>query len=478
MSEQPPVKDATSSIKTRTESHNRGVNLRKRLPRSAQAEWRAPEGRRSAVEILAEQGENRIAELVPVRYERMRVSPFTFLRGAAAVMAADLANTPSAGPRVQSCGDCHLANFGTYASPEGVPVFDINDFDETLEAPFEWDVKRLGASLILAGEDGGLSPKASRALAENMTLSYAQHMTRLADKSPLEIWADRIDFRDAIADFDDKKVRARAEKLLSQRLSAAKGYFGLILGDESAPKLKEKPPLVMRIPGREDIIRKAFDRYLKSQPPERAILLRRYALKDVMFKVVGVGSVGTFCAIGLFATPDGEYLLLQIKEAQTSVLAPFAGASPFKNQGERVVTGQRVMQAVTDVFLGWTHTKADPTTDAPDLTGSGRQFYVRRLKDGRLADIGADVAQEGLADYAKLCGRTLARAHARSGDVSQIAGYLGKGKAFADAITTFSEAYAAQTHADWELFTAALDSGALKGPSTDSTGTDDKPASE
>ncbi|GBR54132.1 hypothetical protein AA106555_1563 [Neokomagataea thailandica NBRC 106555] len=467
MSETTTQKDNQPSLKKRTDSHNKGTHLRKRTPRSAQAEWRPHEDRRSAVEILAEQGQNRIAELVPVRYERMRVSPFTFLRGAAAVMAADLANTPFSGPRVQSCGDCHLANFGSYASPEGVPVFDINDFDETLEAPFEWDVKRLGASFILAGDENGLSPKASRALSESMALSYAQHMAYLANKSPLEVWADRVDFRDAIAHFEDKKVRARAEKLLSQRLTAAKGHFGLILGAETAPKLKEKPPLVMHIPGREDIIRKAFDRYLKSQPPERAILLRRYALKDVMFKVVGVGSVGTFCAIGLFATPDGEYLLLQIKEAQTSVMAPFAGASPFKNQGERVVTGQRMMQAVSDVFLGWTHTKADPTAEAPDLSGSGRQFYVRRLKDGRLADIGADVAQEGLADYAKLCGRTLARAHARSGDVSQISGYLGKGKAFADAIASFSDAYAAQTRTDWELFTAALDRGALTPPTED-----------
>lgn len=438
-----------------------GAKLRKSMPRAAQAEWTLPANRVDPIEILKQQGLTRISSLLSIRYDRMKVSPFTFLRGAAAVMAQDLAKAPVSGIRVQSCGDCHLANFGSYASPEGVPVFDINDFDETLDAPFEWDIKRLGTSLVLSGQESGLSPKASRQLVKTMSLAYTQQMARLAGMTPLQVWVDRIDLMAAISDFEDPKVKAKAEKLLSDRLDAAKGYFGLVSSDKSGPSLKEKPPLVMRLPDQEETIRLAFARYIATQPPERAILLKRYNLRDVIFKVVGIGSVGTFCAIGLFATADGETMLLQIKEAQTSVLEAGAPPSPFKNQGERVVTGQRIMQAVSDTFLGWTHSNASIGGDTPDMAGAGRQFYVRRVKDSRLAAIGADVAQEGLEDYARLCGRTLARAHARSGNASMISGYLGKGAGFADAMTEFSEAYAQQTETDWKNFVAALEHGRL-----------------
>ena len=431
------------------------------MPRAAQSEWTLPANRTDPVEILRLQGLTRIASLLPVRYDRMKVSPFTFLRGAAAVMAQDLAKAPVSGIHVQSCGDCHLANFGSYASPEGMPVFDINDFDETLDAPFEWDIKRLGTSLVLSGHENGLSPKAARQLVKTMSLSYTQQMARLAGMTPLQVWVDRIDLVAAISDFEDPKVKAKAEKLLSDRLDAAKGYFGLVSSDKSGPSLKEKPPLVMRLPDQEEAIRLAFARYIATQPPERAILLKRYNLRDVIFKVVGIGSVGTFCAIGLFATADGETMLLQIKEAQTSVLEAGALPSPFKNQGERVVTGQRIMQAVSDTFLGWTHSNASIGSDTPDLAGAGRQFYVRRVKDSRLAAIGADVAQEGLEDYARLCGRTLARAHARSGNASMISGYLGKGAGFADAMAEFSQNYAQQTEADWKSFVTALEHGKL-----------------
>ncbi|MFT9449480.1 DUF2252 domain-containing protein [Gluconobacter japonicus] len=438
-----------------------GAKLRKSMPRAAQAEWTLPENRVDPIEILRQQGLTRISSLLSIRYDRMKISPFTFLRGAAAVMAQDLAKAPVSGVRVQSCGDCHLANFGSYASPEGVPVFDINDFDETLDAPFEWDIKRLGTSLVLSGQESGLSPKASRQLVKTMSLAYTQQMARLAGMTPLQVWVDRIDLMAAISDFEDPKVKAKAEKLLSDRLDAAKGYFGLVSSDKSGPSLKEKPPLVMRLPDQEETIRLAFARYIATQPPERAILLKRYNLRDVIFKVVGIGSVGTFCAIGLFATADGETMLLQIKEAQTSVLEAGAPPSPFKNQGERVVTGQRIMQAVSDTFLGWTHSNASIGGDTPDMAGAGRQFYVRRVKDSRLAAIGTDVAQEGLEDYARLCGRTLARAHARSGNASMISGYLGKGAGFADAMTEFSEAYAQQTETDWKNFVAALEHGRL-----------------
>ncbi|KXV40344.1 hypothetical protein AD942_06805 [Gluconobacter japonicus] len=452
---------ASHTLLSRQDSRCMGAKLRKSMPRAAQAEWTLLANRVDPIEILKQQGLTRISSLLSIRYDRMKVSPFTFLRGAAAVMAQDLAKAPVSGIRVQSCGDCHLANFGSYASPEGVPVFDINDFDETLDAPFEWDIKRLGTSLVLSGQESGLSPKASRQLVKTMSLAYTQQMARLAGMTPLQVWVDRIDLMAAISDFEDPKVKAKAEKLLSARFDAAKGYFGLVSSDKSGPSLKEKPPLVMRLPDQEETIRLAFARYIATQPPERAILLKRYNLRDVIFKVVGIGSVGTFCAIGLFATADGETMLLQIKEAQISVLEAGSPPSPFKNQGERVVTGQRIMQAVSDTFLGWTHSNASIGGDTPDMAGAGRQFYVRRVKDSRLAAIGTDVAQEGLEDYARLCGRTLARAHARSGNASMISGYLGKGAGFADAMTEFSEVYAQQTETDWENFVAALEHGRL-----------------
>ncbi len=460
------------SALTRAERYAHGAALRQAVRRAAQAEWAVPIDRKDPVTILAEQGKHRIASLLPVRYERMKVSPFAFLRGAAAVMAQDLAHTPATGLMVQACGDCHLANFGSYASPEGLPVFDINDFDETLPAPFEWDVKRLGTSLVLAGEETGLSAKVAGSLAEDMALTYGAEMTRLAALTPLQVWLDRVDLTTAVAHFGDRKVRARIEATLAKRLESASRHFGLVADDSGAPSLREHPPLVVRLPAQEDAVRHAFARYCASQPPERLCLLNRYSLKDVIFKVVGVGSVGTFCAIGLFATPDGDVLLLQIKEAQQSVLAPFVSSPypPFFNQGERVVTGQRIMQAVSDAFLGWTRSDANDApavasqpqaSSAAALNGADLEFYVRRVKDARLAAIGADFAQEGLSDYARLCGRVLARAHARSGDVAAIAGYIGKGRAFADGIAGFSAAYAVQTKTDWDYFTKALEKGLL-----------------
>ncbi|PYD68865.1 DUF2252 domain-containing protein [Komagataeibacter swingsii] len=447
----------------RAERHRQGVALRRKTMRAHHAQWHAPRGRPDPVGLLARQGESRIPDLLPVRYGRMMASPFAFLRGAAVVMASDLAHTPAAGPRVQACGDCHLANFGSYASPEGTPVFDINDFDETLPAPFEWDIKRLGASLVLAGREGGLPEHRARELAVSMAQSYAMEMKHLAVLSPLEVWGNPIDLSAAIAAFSDRHARRRAETLLRARMESARCHYGLIDEEGGTPSLRAHPPLVMRLPAHEDTIRHAFARYVATQPAELAVLLDRYVLRDVIFKVVGIGSVGTFCAIGLFATPDGATLLLQIKEAQQSVLAPFAGASPFHNQGQRVVVGQRIMQAETDIFLGCTHTRPQSGTGpaTPDLSGAGRQFYVRRLKDARLAAIGADIAPEGLADYARLYGRTLARAHARSGDGAFISGYLGKGRVFSDAIGCFSTRYADQTKVDWKMFTKAIRAGTI-----------------
>jgi uncharacterized protein (DUF2252 family) len=426
-----------------------GAARRREVPRSAQGEWAPPSDRVDPVEILIEQGKSRIQELLPIRYGRMRADPFAFLRGAAAVMAADLARTPETGIRMQACGDAHLANFGSYATPEGLPVFDINDFDETLPAPFEWDLKRLATSLVIAGRVAQFSDKAARRLARTAARSYREHMAELARLPPVDAWNRRVDLARAIADIDQPKVRHTVEKRLAQVLQSGGKHFGLIEGKDGGVHIREKPPLVYHLSKHDLPARKAFASYAETLQEDRRVLLHRHTLRDVAFKAVGVGSVGTFCAIGLLTAGDGSPLLLQIKEAQESVLAPFAGASEYTNHGERVVVGQRMMQAATDVFLGWTRAPID-----------NRYFYIRRLKDARLANIGTEL-QAALPFYASLCGRTLARAHARAGDPALVSGYTGSGTAFEEAISEFAVAYADQTGKDWNGFLAAIKDGRI-----------------
>ena len=451
---------ANATLLPRGERYAAGRLLRRTTKRRSHAGWQPAADRADPVAILDAQGARRIPELLPIRYGRMAASPLAFLRGAAAVMAADLAATAATGLAVQSCGDCHLANFGSYATPEGLPVFDINDFDETLPAPFEWDLKRLATSLVLSGRENGFRERDCRRLALEAVLAYGHEIRRLAGVSPLEAWSARIDLLDAIDRITDHRARQRTRSRLEEQLRSASTHYGLLDTGGPAPRLREKPPLVVRLPEREDATRQAFTRYARTLSPERRLLLDRYRLEDVMFKVVGVGSVGTFCAIGLFATADGEPLMLQIKEAQPSVLEPFAGASAYAEAGERVVVGQRVMQAASDLFLGWTHTGGSQDADA-----SGRQFYVRRLKDARLAALGTQIEQHGLQDYAELCGRTLGRAHGRSADLVRLSGYLGSGRGFAHAVADFAVLYADRTERDWHLFTDAIRSGRLKAAS-------------
>ena len=437
-----------------------GIALRQTTSRHAHAAWDAPQDRLDPVAILEAQSATRIPELVPIRYGRMRASPLAFLRGAAAIMAADLVGTPSTGPRVQACGDCHLANFGSYATPEGAPVFDINDFDETVPAPFEWDVKRLAASFVLAGRADSLHERDCRDVAERAVLAYAREIGDLAALTPLAAWGARVDLDAAIATIGNDRQRRRIRKRLDQRLHAAAHHYGLLDAGGGSVRLREKPPLVVRLPRHDEAAHLAFTRYASTLSPERRLLLARYRLRDVVFKVVGVGSVGTFCAIGLFATEDHEPLLLQIKEAQASVLEPFAGASFYTEPGERVVTGQRIMQVASDVFLGWSDSFGrHHASDGQE--GRRRFFYVRRLKDARLAALGAEIEGSGLGDYAELCGRTLGRAHARSADIAMLAGYLGKGRAFSSAVVEFAASYADQTERDWRGFNDALEAGRI-----------------
>jgi uncharacterized protein (DUF2252 family) len=436
---------------TRTSEQRRktGTAVRRHTPRSALADWKPAADRSDPVAILIAQGKSRIQELLPVRYARMQMDPFAFLRGSAAIMAADLAVTPTTGIRMQACGDAHLANFGSYASPEGTPVFDINDFDETLPAPFEWDVKRLATSLVLAGRVAHFTQQQCRALAVTAARAYREFTTELATLAPIGAWGQRIDLAKAVAEIDPPKLRAKMEQRLQRLLESGVQHFGLVERRDGTFRIPEKPPLVHHLSKHELPARKAFVSYAGTLQEDRRVLLQRYALKDVAFKAVGVGSVGTFCAIGLLVSGDGAPLLLQIKEAQDSVLAAFAGVSDYANQGQRVVVGQRMLQAVTDVFLGWTQVPIH-----------GRHFYVRRLKDSRLADIGARLTA-ALPFYARLCGRTLARAHARAGDAATVSGYMGRGDAFDTAIGTFAVGYADQTERDWQTFLAAIKSGRI-----------------
>jgi uncharacterized protein (DUF2252 family) len=448
---EPNIVGVHTSMATRSpgDRQQAGTALRREVPRSAQGEWAPAADRADPVGILIEQGKSRIQELLPIRYGRMSTDPFAFLRGAAAVMAADLAHTPTTGIRMQASGDAHLANFGSYATPEGSPVFDVNDFDETLPAPFEWDLKRLATSLVVAGRVAQYSEKAARDLARTAARSYRKHMAKLAWLSPVDAWNSRVDLARAIAAIDQPKMRSAVEKHLARVLESGARHFGLTEEKDGRAHIREKPCLVYHLSKHALPAHKAFASYAETLQEDRRVLLHRYTLSDVAFKVVGVGSVGTFCAIGLLTSGDGSPLLLQIKEAQESVLAPFAGPSDYANHGERVVVGQRMMQAATDVFLGWTREPID-----------NRYFYIRRLKDSRLADVGTQL-QAALPFYASLCGRTLARAHARAGDPALVSGYAGSGTVFEEAISEFALAYGDQTEKDWNGFLAAIKAGRI-----------------
>lgn len=446
--------DAVQSIAERRDS---GRAIRKVVPRSLHAPWKPSPTRRDPVQLLIDNDRHRLSHLLPVRYGRMRASASAFLRGAAVVMAADLAETPSSGLRTQCCGDCHLANFGTFAASEGTPVFDINDFDETLPAPFEWDLKRLAASIALDGLDRGLSDKTARQLARGMVQSYRERMTEMVKLPPLQGWRTRVDVTWVLNGIDDARLRARELKRLQQATEAAhKGYPKLIERRKNGWRFRAQPPVIIPLSGQSDdtfeqTARSAFESYRVSLPEEKRLLVNRYELTDVAFKVVDVGSVGTFCAIGLLVTRDEATLLLEMKEACLSVLSPYAGASLYANQGQRVVVGQRIMQTTPDIFLGWT-----------DDPGDDQHCYVRQLKDHRLALVGSDPATQALPHHAALCGATLARAHARSGDAACIAGYTGSGSAFDAAIAEFALRYAAQVQQDWRLFLEAIKAGVIE----------------
>ena len=432
-------------LPNRAKNNKKGKALRARVPREAHAELHGPLDR-NAVAILAEGDASRVPELLPERYKRMTENAFAFLRGAAAVMASDLAQQPTAGAPVQACGDCHLMNFGAFSTPEDNILFDINDFDETLpRIDFTVDLKRLAASVAVAAENANLPKKRARALAAATVASYRERMIALASLSPLEIWHSQINLEQELKVIRNRELKRNLTTIIGKArqsgLEKDDNYPHLVRGDE--PKLADKPPTIFHLDPNADTrhnldAARAFELYRIGLPPERLTLVERYQMKDLVFKAVGVGSVGTFCCVGLFLSGDGEPLFLQVKEAQNSVLEKLGAEYAFRGaQGRRVVEGQRMMQAASDIFLGWTEDDA-----------SGRQFYVRALKNRRLGGVSEIAEEEALSDYARLCGRTLARAHARSGEPAVIAGYMGKSDTFDDALASFALAYTDQTITD------------------------------
>jgi len=435
-------------------------------PLESNAEF-SPDPKRDPVGLLLGQAASRVPELVPVRHGRMLVSPFTFYRGAALPMAADLAGTPASGLRVQLCGDAHLSNFGAFASPERNLVFDVNDFDETLPGPFEWDVKRLAASLAVAGRDNGFPAKARRKIALAAAERYRTAMREFAEQTFLDVWYTHLDIEPAVAEFRSQ-IKAKRFKLAEKMLAKAhtsdstKALDKLTSVVDGRRQIISDPPMI--VPVEEifadvqadmiyQLIHTVLVKYRRTLQSDRRHLLEHFTLVQVARKVVGVGSVGTRAWVVLMDAGDGnEPLFLQAKEAQPSVLADYAGRSKYSNQGERVVAGQHLQQAQSDIFLGWTRVP-NP------LDGVDRDFYVRQLKDWKLSVPIELLLPEGMAMYARLCGWTLARAHARSGDRVALAAYLGGSAKFDQAIADFAETYADQNERDYAALQAAVKDG-------------------
>jgi uncharacterized protein (DUF2252 family) len=446
----------------------RGRDARRAVPRSSHAEWRAAAGRANPVEILARQETTRVPELVPLRHERMLVSPFTFYRGAAAIMAGDLATTPVSGITVQCCGDAHLSNFGGFESPERSMVFDINDFDETLPGPWEWDVKRLVASFAIAAQDREFDEALGRTAVAQASRSYRETMRQFAALRNLDLWYTRLDvegvidrWRSSVSPAEIRRLERNVAKARSK--NSLKAFAKLTEHVDGELRIANDPPVVVRMrdlvpSGRfgevADRVRGWLAAYAETMPRDRTRLLASYRLVDVARKVVGVGSVGTRCWIALLIGRDeADPLFLQIKEAEASVLEPYLGESEFPQHGQRVVEGQRLMQAASDIFLGWHHTEG--------LDGIERHFYIRQLWDGKISADLAAMPATLLPVYAQICGWTLARAHARSGDRLAIAAYLGGGDAFDRAMVEFAFGYAAQNARDYATVSDAVRAGRL-----------------
>jgi uncharacterized protein (DUF2252 family) len=452
---------------TRAERIARGKAARSTVPRSAHGEIEFLEPR-DPIALLEEQAASRVPELVPIRYGRMLASPFAFYRGGALIMATDLAQTSSSGLRVQLCGDAHLSNFGVFASPERNLVFDINDFDETAPGPWEWDVKRLAASFAIGGRENGFGEKDRRAVLLEAVRAYREAMTVFARMRNLDVWYSHLSVDQAVAEFTagvgaKRLRRAEANIAKSRTKDSMQAYEKLTHLFDGEPRIISDPPLIVPIDellptqmerdALEQETRNLIRSYRRTLETDRRHLLEEFRFVDLARKVVGVGSVGTRAWIALFLGADEQDpLFLQVKEAQPSVLERFVGKSEYSNCGQRIVAGQRLMQAVSDIFLGWQHISSG-------LDGRERDFYVRQLKDWKGSFAFEAAVPRGAAAYGRACGWTLARAHARSGDPIAIASYLGKSDVFDRAIAAFAETYADQNERDYRALQDAVDSG-------------------
>ncbi|SHG00499.1 DUF2252 domain-containing protein [Flavobacterium defluvii] len=445
-------------LASKAERYEKGAAIRKVVPRSSHQEFIIAQDREDPIDILIKTSIGRIESLLPIRYRRMMESPFAFFRGAAAIMAADLVKTPNTGIDLQLCGDCHLMNFGGFATPERKLVFDINDFDETFQGPWEWDLKRLAASFAIAGRWKKFSNKTCKEFAWHVADSYKRHMLDYSKLSALQIWYAHIDLAELIElgkdeelkEFHQKRIKKAAEYTAHEKEFAKMTYH-----DGIRARIKDEPPLIYHLSGQEEnyTMKEAelvHKRYLESLSEEKQILLSRYSMHDFAMKVVGVGSVGTLCGISLLMSATGEPIFLQFKEARQSVLEPnVKNTKKYDHEGERIVMGQKLMQSASDMFLGWT--KDD----------KGRFFYIRQLRDAKVKPVLEIMKEENMIDYAKACGWALARAHARSGDPSVVSGYIGDSDEFANAVSKFSILYADQNDSDYNKMVKAVKEGRL-----------------
>jgi uncharacterized protein (DUF2252 family) len=444
--------------RTREDAIQLGRSLRSKTARISHAEWNAPADRRDPVDILMESSEGREPNLIPIRYGRMLQSPFNFFRGAAAIMAADLATTPNTDIFVQSCGDCHLMNFGSFATPERKIIFDLNDFDETHPAPWEWDVKRLAASFVIASLHNDIGKGVAKAIARECAQSYRKHTAEFATMTPLQVWYSAISAEDILSRTKNEEIKKR----YTRRIEKARSEYSR---GENFPKLREdedgrmciqdNPPLIYHRSGEDmekyhQLVEDIFEGYIAALGDEKKMLLDQYKYQDIAAKVVGIGSVGMMCGISLRMSASREPLFLQVKEARASVLEPYVRKSAYSNNGQRVVIGQKLMQAASDLFLGWTQ----PV--------HSRHFYVRQLRDMKIKSMVEVYEEENMFGYARLCGWALARAHARSGKATIITGYLGENTKFDDAVAQFAAEYAQQNDSDFAALQAAVRKGTIE----------------
>jgi len=443
-------------LRTRQERLDVGKALRVSCPRESQAGFRPAADRPDPIDLLVQSSAGRIEQLVPIRYGRMLASPFAFYRGAALIMASDLSRTPCTGLAVQACGDAHLANFGAFATPERRIVFDINDFDETYPAPWEWDLKRLAASFVIASQHNGHKPADCRAAAAAVVGHYRDKLRELEEMPTLAAWYSYLDYEKLIEMSEDEELKRRRRKVLDKALQrdAAAEFVNLAHIDGGRPRIKDTPPLIyhsdeQKDPGFAERTRENIARYRESLPRERHVLFDRYELADVAIKVVGVGSVGTLCAVALFFAAEDDPLFLQVKQARESVLAPYVATAGFASDGERVVFGQRLMQAASDVFLGHM------------VSPQGQHLYVRQLRDVKVKPMIEIFTPQNMLGFARNTAWALARAHARSGDAAVIAGYIGKGDVLAEAVAEFAVDYAAQNERDHAALRAAVRAGRI-----------------